>query len=121
MTNDVGDPNRPPTTGTITVSNNHRWDEIKDAINKWLNPPDLTTSLNLVRQARHKGTAEWFLHGSQFEQWKSSGTLFWIHGMRMFIFLFLTARVLSVSHLYSGSRKKHTLVGYSSVTAFRVN
>ncbi len=82
-TNDLGDPNRPPTT---TVSNNLLWDKIKDVINKWLNPPDLATSLDLVRRARHKGTAEWFLHGSQFKQWKSSGTLFWIHGMRMFIF-----------------------------------
>ena len=71
---------------TTTVSNNLRWDEVKDAINKWLDPPDLATSLNLVRQARHKGTAQWFLHGSKFQQWKSSGTLFWIHGMRMSIF-----------------------------------
>ena len=82
--NVVGGPSRPAVT--TTVSNNLRWDKIKDAINKWLDPPDLEESLNRVRQARHKGTAEWFLRGSQFEQWKSSGTLFWIHGMRMFIF-----------------------------------
>ena len=82
-TNDVPGPNSP----TTPVSNNLRWDEMKDAINKWLDPPDLATSLNLVRQARHKGTAQWFLNGSQYKQWKSSGTLFWIHGMRMSIFL----------------------------------
>jgi hypothetical protein len=84
-TKPVGDPK--PSPATSIVSNNHRWDKIKDSINKWLNPPDLATNLDLVRQARSKGTAEWFLHGNKFEHWKSSGAFFWIHGMRMFIFL----------------------------------
>ena len=102
-TNDRGDPNRPPTT--TTVSSNLRWDEIKDAINEWLDPPDVATRLNLVRQARHKGTAEWFLHGSEFEQWKSSGTLFWIHGMRMFIFCLNGPRAERLPSLVAGAGK----------------
>lgn len=34
-------------------------------------------------QARHKGTAEWFFQDNVFKQWKSTGSLLWIHGKRV--------------------------------------
>ena len=84
------DPNR-FLTPTAPPSN-RRWDKEKEKIMQWLHPPDPSTNYNMARQARHRGTAKWFLDesGSTFNQWKKSiGSLFWIHGMRKFIFLCL--------------------------------
>ena len=70
-------------------SDNLLWDKIKVDIHSWLNPPDPSTNYNSARQVRHKGTAEWFLHGDTFEKWKFKGSLLWIRGMRMFVILHL--------------------------------
>jgi hypothetical protein len=85
MVNDAGKPNRSPTA--TAVLSNPLWKRIEEDINQWLDPPNQSTNYTMARQARHKGTAEWFLHGSNFKQWKSEGRLFWIHGMRVFVFL----------------------------------
>ena len=86
--NHVGDPKRSPTP--TTPPSNRRWDKEKEKIMEWLNPPDPSTNFNMARQARHTGTAKWFLDesGSTFNQWKKkpTGSLFWIHGMRKFVF-----------------------------------
>ena len=63
------------------------WDQIKKEIIQWLKPSDPTTNYNMARRVRHKGTAEWFLRGNMFDKWKSAGSLFWIHGKRMFVIL----------------------------------
>lgn len=67
---------------------------------------------NVACQARHKGTAEWFFEDDTFKQWKSTGSLLWIHGKRVSLFFLpFRARFLRASHplqrdparAYSGS------------------
>jgi len=37
---------------------------------------------NIARKAHHRGTATWFTQGDDFQKWKSTGSLMWIHGLR---------------------------------------
>jgi hypothetical protein len=60
--------------------------QLQEKLQKWLSPPDPSTNHNIARKAHHKGTASWFFQGSIYEQWKSSPSLLWIHGKRMFHF-----------------------------------
>ncbi|KAH9048907.1 ankyrin repeat-containing domain protein [Lactarius hengduanensis] len=46
----------------------------------WLSPSDPSTNHNIARRAQHEGTAVWFFQGSVFIEWKSIGSLLWIHG-----------------------------------------
>lgn len=87
MSSDTRD--SPLTASLIAMkgSNILRWDQIKEDIMRWLSPPDQSTNHNMACRTRHKGTAEWFLRGNIFEEWKSTGSLFWIHGMGMFVLI----------------------------------
>ena len=42
---------------------------------------------NIARKVHHRDTAVWFIQGDVFRQWKSTGRLLWIHGLRMRIYL----------------------------------
>jgi hypothetical protein len=53
-------------------------------LRKWLSPSDPSTNHNIACGAHHNGTASWFFNGSVFNQWKSTGSLLWIHGKRAF-------------------------------------
>ena len=59
--------------------------QLRENLRKWLSPPDPSTNLNIACGAHLKGTATWFLQGSTFQTWKSSSSLLWIHGNRMFL------------------------------------
>lgn len=50
----------------------------------WLSPPDPSTNHNSALKARHSGTAAWFFGSNALTEWKSRGSLLWIHGKRMF-------------------------------------
>jgi hypothetical protein len=52
-------------------------------IRTWLSPPDPSTNHNISREAHRPGSAAWFTQGSTFDEWKSTGSLLWIHGKRM--------------------------------------
>lgn len=54
--------------------------QILEEVQRWLSPPDPLMNHNMACQARHKGTTEWFFQGNTFKQWKSTGSLLWIHG-----------------------------------------
>ncbi|KAH9969645.1 hypothetical protein BC827DRAFT_20964 [Russula dissimulans] len=61
--------------------NKSRRDELQEKLRRWLSPPDPSINHNMARNARHKGTAEWFIHGSTFSQWKmGTGSLLLVHG-----------------------------------------
>ena len=66
--------------GSIFVSGS----QLRDDLRKWLSPPDPSTNHNIACDTRHKGTANWFFQGSIFKEWKSTGSLLWVHGKRMF-------------------------------------
>ena len=66
--------------GTLRIlSGNH----LRENIHKWLSPPDSSTNHNIACGTHHKKTASWFFQGSIFQEWKSTGSLLWIHGKRL--------------------------------------
>jgi hypothetical protein len=56
--------------------------QLRDSIYKWLSPPDPSTNHNIACGTRHKKMASWFFQGSIFQDWKSTGSLLWVHGKR---------------------------------------
>src|SRR5216684_3132217 len=70
----------------VARSNNLAGDQLRWEVQHWLSPPDPSTNQNFVRRARHKGTAAWFFESIALTEWKSRGSLLWIHGKRMFGF-----------------------------------
>jgi hypothetical protein len=57
--------------------------QLRESIHKWLSPTDPSTNHNIACDTHHKTTASWFFQGSIFQEWKSTGSLLWIHGKRM--------------------------------------
>ena len=58
--------------------------QLRQDLLRWLSPPDPSTNHNIACGAHHKRTAKWFFQGSFFTEWKSTGSLLWLHGKRMF-------------------------------------
>ncbi|KAF8494847.1 hypothetical protein F5888DRAFT_606179 [Russula emetica] len=54
--------------------------QLRDSVHKWLSPPDPSTNHNIACGTRHKKMASWFFQGSIFQEWKSAGSLLWVHG-----------------------------------------
>jgi hypothetical protein len=81
--------------GTLrTLSEN----QLRENIQKWLSPPDPSTNHNIACGTHHKKTANWFFQGSIFQEWKSTGSLLWIHGKRLSHPLFNSALSDSIFH-----------------------
>ena len=57
--------------------------QLRESIHKWLSPPDPSTNHNIACGTHHKKAATWFFEGSIFQDWKSTGSLLWIHGKRL--------------------------------------
>ena len=57
--------------------------QLRESIHNWLSPPDPSTNYNIACGTRHKKTATWFFQGGIFQEWKSTGSLLWIHGKRL--------------------------------------
>jgi archaellum component FlaC len=57
--------------------------QLRENIHKWLSPPDPSTNYNIACGIHHKKSATWFFQGSVFQEWKSTGSLLWIHGKRL--------------------------------------
>ncbi|KAI0262276.1 hypothetical protein BGY98DRAFT_1182286, partial [Russula aff. rugulosa BPL654] len=49
-------------------------------LHRWLSPPDPSINHNIACGAHRKQRAEWFFQGSIFTEWKSNGSLLWLHG-----------------------------------------
>jgi hypothetical protein len=56
--------------------------QLRESIHKWLSPPDPSTNHNIACGTHHKKTATWFFQGNIYQEWKSKGSLLWIHGKR---------------------------------------
>ncbi|KAI0292984.1 hypothetical protein B0F90DRAFT_1644277 [Multifurca ochricompacta] len=54
--------------------------QMRQDLRRWLSPPDPSINHNIARSTHHSGTASWFFEGSTFNEWKSSGSLLWVHG-----------------------------------------
>src|ERR1700761_5075531 len=74
----------------------------------WFSCPDPSTNHIILCGTQHQEPANWFFRGSIFEEWKTTGSLLWIHGKR-------TSSNPSLSHfliqlLSSGIREECPLV-----------
>ena len=58
--------------------------QLRQDLRRWLSPPDPSTNHNIACSAHHEGTAAWFFEGGIFGEWKTTGSLLWVHGKRMF-------------------------------------
>ncbi|KAI0269588.1 hypothetical protein BGY98DRAFT_1101064 [Russula aff. rugulosa BPL654] len=54
--------------------------QLRDCVHKWLSPPDPSTNHNIACATHHKKAATWFFQGNIYKEWKSKGSLMWIHG-----------------------------------------
>ncbi|KAH9055262.1 ankyrin repeat-containing domain protein [Lactarius vividus] len=52
----------------------------RQELRRWVSPPDPSTNHNIACDASHKQTADWFFEGNKIKEWKSTGSLLWIHG-----------------------------------------
>jgi hypothetical protein len=56
--------------------------QLQENIHEWLSPPDPSTNHDIACNTHHKKSATWFFQGNIFREWKSTGSLLWIHGKR---------------------------------------
>ncbi|KAH9966865.1 hypothetical protein BC827DRAFT_1381996, partial [Russula dissimulans] len=56
------------------------WDQLREKLRTWLSPPDHSTNHNAARETQHRVTANWFIQGNTFRDWKKNGSLLWIRG-----------------------------------------
>ena len=57
--------------------------QLLESIRRWLSPPDPSTNHDIACDTHHKKTASWFFQGNIFQEWKSTGSLLWVHGKRL--------------------------------------
>ncbi|KAN0134107.1 hypothetical protein V8E53_008112 [Lactarius tabidus] len=65
---------------TATDIDDIKWNQWKQLLRTWLSPADPSTNHNIARKAHHMGTAVWLFRGQIVVEWKSTGSLLWIHG-----------------------------------------
>src|SRR6267154_2935356 len=63
--------------------------QLRESIHKWLSPPDPSKNHNIACNT-HKKTAKWFFQGRIYQEWKSTGSLLWVHGKRSFSLISLS-------------------------------
>jgi hypothetical protein len=56
--------------------------QLRESVHEWLSPPDPSTNHNIACGTHHKKPATWFFQESIYREWKSRGSLLWIHGKR---------------------------------------
>ena len=76
----------------VAVDRDHRdcptGESLQEDIFGWLSPPDPWKNHHAACKSRHLGTADWFIQGDTFSEWRTSevpSSLLWIHGKRMLI------------------------------------
>ena len=57
--------------------------QLRENIHRWLSPSDPSTNHNSACSIHHKKPASWFSQGTIFQEWKSTGSLLWVHGKRL--------------------------------------
>jgi hypothetical protein len=57
-------------------------DQLRDKIHRWLSPSDPSTNHSIACGTHHKKSAAWFFQGRIYQEWKSNGSLLWVHRKR---------------------------------------
>jgi hypothetical protein len=55
---------------------------LRKDLRKWIAPPDPSVNYNVASSAHYEGTASWCTGGNTLADWKTTGSLLWIHGKR---------------------------------------
>jgi hypothetical protein len=84
----------------------------RETIHKWLSPPDPSTNHNIACDTHHKKSASWFFQGIIFQEWKSSGSLLWVHGKRSHRRLFNLTPSNPIFHRSWLGKKRSVVCGY---------
>src|SRR5712675_1913769 len=79
--------------------------QLRESIHKWLCPPDPSTNHNTALGTHHKGTTAWFLEGNTFQEWKTTGSLLWIHSKRAPCLTFFPGTISCRIIIVAGSGK----------------
>ena len=87
--------------------------QVREGLVRWVIPPDPSTNHNIACGIQLGGTAQWFFRGAIFRDWKTTSSLLWIHGKRMFSLLVSDALLMS-TRILSGIWEEHPLVSHSS-------
>ena len=86
VSNQVNDQNSESYPNVILVVHNSSnfliGNELRKDLRKWIAPPDPSLNFNTASDAHHEGTAAWCTKGNTVADWKTSGSLLWIHGKR---------------------------------------
>ena len=91
--------------------------QLRENIYKWLSPPDPSTNHNIACGTHHKKPATWFFQGRIFQDWKSTGSLLWIHGKRLSRPLFSVTPSDGVLYCSWLGQKRYLVRGLSTVRA----
>ena len=84
---------------------------LKRQLRAWLSPADPSTNHNIARKVQYKGTSVWLFQGRVITEWKSTGSLLWVHGKRAFFLSpFSGLHLLTDSDFGSWIREKCHLV-----------
>ena len=62
--------------------------ELRKDLRKWVAPPDPSVNYNTACDYHLEGTAAWCTKSNTVANWKSSGSLLWIHGKRTYVITF---------------------------------
>ena len=87
--------------------------QVRESLRRWVTPPDPSTNHTIACGIQHDGSAQWFFRGSIFSKWKSTGSLLWIYGKRMFV-LVHARPIADHLHILSRLREEHPLVSRRS-------
>jgi hypothetical protein len=92
VASDLNKAKREPFFDVVVADWDHRDCPTGDTLQKdifgWLSPPDTWEIHYAACKSRHSGTAEWFIHGNTFPEWRASevpSSLLWVHGKRPLI------------------------------------
>ena len=88
VSNQVNDINRESSPNVIfaahETSTSLSVNELRKDLRQWIAPPDPSINFNTASDTHREGTAAWCTNGNTLANWKSSGTLLWIHGKRTY-------------------------------------
>jgi hypothetical protein len=91
MANDIDESKRLSSNDYNRVSTDFRaiiiiillGNQLRESTHNWLSPPDPSTNHNIACGTHYKKAATWFFRGGIYQEWKSAGSLLWIHGKRL--------------------------------------
>ena len=81
-------------------------------VQDWLSPADYWENYLVAHESRHKGTLEWFVQDTTFNEWKTSnsGSILWVHGKRPLLPSLYGLAETDRFHSHSGRWKGGSLV-----------